>query len=196
MQKFLFFMDRAQVIYAIYVVCLAVFLGLMLFTPILALSDEKAAAPLYSAFAYTCHQKISRSECIFPDNTIRDCTNQSGTYVSDDRRNISAHYDSIIGYKLPVCARDVGIYLFMLLGAIIYPFIFKLDNKKILPPLLLVLAIAPLALDGSLQLLSDMGINLLGFPYESTNMIRLLTGAIAGTAVTFYVIPIANRMFN
>ena len=189
-------MDRAQVIYAIYIVCLAVFLGLMLFTPILALSDEKAAVPLYSAFSFTCHQKISRSECLFQDNTIRDCTNQTGIYVSDDRRNISAHYDSIVGYKLPVCARDVGIYLFMFLAALAYPFIFKLDNKKILPPLLLIIAIAPLAFDGSLQLLSDMGIDLLGFPYESTNMIRLLTGAIAGVAVTFYTLPIANRMFN
>jgi len=189
-------MDRAQVIYSIYAVCLAVFLGLMLFTPMIAFSDENAAAPLYSAFSYTCHQKISRSQCLFPDNSIRDCTNQTGEYVLDDRRNISAHYDSIIGYKLPVCARDVGIYFFMFLAAVVYPFVFKLDNRKILPPLLLVLAIAPLAIDGGLQMFSDIGMDLLGFPYESTNMIRLLTGAIAGVAVTVYALPIANRMFN
>jgi uncharacterized membrane protein len=46
------------------------------------------------------------------------------------------------------------------------------------------------------QLLADLGISILGFPYESTNFLRLLTGGVAGFVASFYVIPILNRMFG
>lgn len=189
-------MKRAVIIYGIYVVFLLIFLGLMAATPMLAFSDMGGAMPLYSGFSYFCHQKLSRSTCLFEDNTIGDCTTQSGKYVEDDQKNLSATSDGVKGYKFPVCSRDVGLYLFMLIGAIAYALIFRLDEKRILPPVVLVLAIVPLAFDGGLQFLSDIGINLLGVEYESTNIVRLLTGGIAGFAVSLYVIPILNRMFG
>lgn len=189
-------MKRAVIIYGIYVVFLLIFIGLMAATPMLAFSDIEAAKPLYSGFSYFCHQKLSRSTCLFEDNGIGDCTEQTGIYVTDDRKNLSATRDSVKGYKFPVCSRDVGLYLFMLIGAVVYALVFRLDEKRILPPIILLLAIVPIALDGGLQFLSDIGINLLGFEYESTNMVRLVTGGIAGFAVSFYAIPILNRMFG
>ena len=139
---------------------------------------------------------MSRSTCIFDDGSIGDCTKQEGNYTPDDRKNLSVTIDDTLGYKFPVCTRDIGIYGFMLLGALAYPFIFKLDEKNILPPVLLVLAMVPIGLDGGSQFLSDVGINVLGQAYESTNMMRLITGGIAGVAVSFYAIPILNRMFG
>ena len=189
-------MKRPKIIFGIYVAFLVIFVGLMAYTPYLAFADEAAANSLYSGFSLTCHQKISRSQCVFANGAIGDCTNQSGVYIPDDQRVLSVEKNGVVGYKFPVCSRDVGLYLFMLIGAIIYLFIFRLDNRKVLHPAFLVLAILPLAMDGGLQFLSDVGLDLLGFPYESTNLMRMITGGIAGIAVTFYALPILNRMFN
>ena len=186
----------SRIIYFAYVLFLVVFLLLVAFTPYIAFSDLGFARSLYSAFGPFCHQKISRSTCLFDGNgfSIGDCTNQTGEYVANDRANISEARDGTVGYKFPVCSRDIGLYLFMLIGALTYPFVFRLDEKEILPPILLILAIVPLALDGTIQLLSDIGI--VPFAYESTNFTRLWTGAIAGFVASFFVIPVLNKMFN
>ena len=189
-------MERSKIIYGIYVGFLVVFMGLVIYTPYLALSDSSAAEPLYSAFSLACHQKISRSQCVYEDGSFGDCMKQSGTYIQNDQKTLSVTQDGILGFKLPVRSRDIGLYLFMLLGALIYPFIFKMDNKLILHPAWLVVAILPLAFDGGLQFLSDVGIDILGFPYESTNLIRMITGAIAGIGITVFALPILNRMFG
>lgn len=190
------FVKASILIYAIYVALLLIFMGLVAYTPMLALDNEEAAEPLYSVFASACHQKISRSTCLFADGRIDDCTPQEGAYVADDRDVISVESNGVIGYKYPICARDIGLYGFMLIGAFAYAFVYKLDEKKMLPPILLVVAIIPIAMDGGIQFLSDIGIHLLGFEYESANITRIVTGGIAGFAVSFYVIPILNRMFG
>ncbi len=191
-------MERPKIIYGIYVGLLLVFLILIAITPFLALSDLPLAKSLYGGFAFTCHQKISRSLCLFEGKglSIRDCTPQNGTFVSNDGVILSEVRNGVTGFKFPVCARDIGIYLAMLLGAFAYPLFFKLEDKKILPPSILIAALIPIGIDGTIQLLSDIGINLLGFPYESTNLIRLLTGGLAGFVASFYIIPILNRMFR
>ena len=188
-------MERDKIIFGAYVGLLFIFILLVALTPYIAFSDKGSASNLYTAFAATCHQKISRSLCLFENGGIGDCTNQSGVYVNDDRSVVSVKKDGVLGFKFPVCARDIGIYGAMLLGALAYPFVFKLDELKFLPPIILVLAIVPIGLDGGIQFLSDVGINLIG-NYESTNLIRLITGGIAGFVASFFVIPILNRMFG
>jgi uncharacterized membrane protein len=49
-----------------------------------------------------------------------------------------------------------------------------------------VLAIIPIALDGGTQLI---GLR------ESTNLLRAITGSIAGFAFSFYFIPMLNAFF-
>ena len=46
----------------------------------------------------------------------------------------------------------------------------------------------PIGIDGGLQFISDLGV--VPLAYESTNMLRLLTGAIAGIVASFYAIPL------
>jgi uncharacterized membrane protein len=190
-------MPREHAIYLIYLLLLAVLMGLIIATPLLSFTGDMSG--YYKAFSVTCHQKISRSTCLFSDGRaywLSDCTPQSGTYITDenDREQVKVESDGTVGYKLPVCARDVGIYGAMLFGALAYPLVRKLEERRVYPAIYLVLAIVPLALDGSVQLASDMG--LLPFAYESTNAIRLLTGAIAGFAASFYAIPILINMFS
>ena len=190
-------MDRADLIYYTYVLALFVFMSSIVLTPYLAFTSDMSGA--YKAFEYTCHQKLSRSLCLFGSVSgywIADCTNQSGKYVNDiaDRNTIRVEAGSSVGYKLPVCARDLGIYGAMLIAAVIYPYFRKIDERDVFPAIYFALALIPIGLDGGVQLVSDMG--LLPFVYESTNLIRLLTGAIAGGAASFYAIPILVNLFG
>lgn len=189
-------MERSLIIYGVVVAILVIFLSLIAYTPILAHSDTEGSKTLYGTMSIFCHQKLSRSACLYEDGSIGDCTKHTGKYVSSDQDEISSMKDGILGYKFPICARDIGLYGFMLVGAIIYAFLFKLEQKRMYPPFLLILAIVPIGIDGGMQFLSSAGIYVLGVEYESTNIVRFLTGAIAGFAISFYLIPILNRMFG
>jgi uncharacterized membrane protein len=90
------------------------------------------------------------------------------------------------GYAFPVCSRDVGIYLSALLSGILIFFLKKTDGGEVPNPIWFILALVPIALDGGTQLI---GLR------ESTNFLRLLTGAIAGFAFSFYCVPLMNKAF-
>jgi uncharacterized membrane protein len=190
-------MKKHQLAYAAYMIFLISLIGAVFITPLLAFSSDMGGA--YGAFSLTCHQKISRSLCLFSDGNgywVADCVPQGGIYVDSyqDRTQIKVESGSSIGYKMPVCARDIGLYCAMLLGGIIYPFVKRLDERRVYPAIWLVLAVVPLGLDGGIQLLSEIG--LLPFIYESTNMMRLLTGGIAGLVAAFYAIPILVNLLS
>jgi len=189
-------MDRSVLIYGLYLAVLLILVGGIAVTPHIAHSNEEDAAWLYDAFSVTCHQKISRSQCLFEGEGyyIADCTAQEGERVSYDQKDIRAEHDSHIGYKFPVCARDVGMYVALLLGALVYPFFRRLDSMYVYPAIYLVIGIVPFALDGTIQLLTSIFPDIIGV-YESNNLTRLLTGGLAGFVASFYVIPILNNMF-
>jgi uncharacterized membrane protein len=75
--------------------------------------------------------------------------------------------------QMPVCARDVGLFLGIFLGCI-----FGSSFRKGIPLLVLLVLIAPMAVDGGLQAVSD---------YESFNLLRLITGILGGIGVGAYV---------
>jgi len=197
-------MQREPIIYLIYTVF---FLGLTLAIIAVPLSAFSGGGKEgYDAFAYTCHQKLSRSLCIFNNLSswwISDCTAPNGAYVASasDRTGTRAVINGVTGYKMPVCARDVGLYVSMLFAALVYPLVRDIKEKSMYPGIILVLAIAPLAIDGSLQLFSEIdtplfGHSILPFEYESSNAMRLVTGVLAGFAATFYALPILMNMFG
>lgn len=188
-------MKSSKVLYLIYMAIMFIVVGLTAITPFIAFQDEDAADVIYKIFSPTCHQKLSRSICLFQDENgyfINDCTPQTGVFVLNDREPISSEIDGVKGYKFPVCARDVALYFAMFLGGIVYPFIRKLKEKAVPPPIYFIIAIAPLALDGIVQIISVIGI----IPhYESTNFIRIITGGLAGFAASIYIIPIIMSLF-
>ena len=73
--------------------------------------------------------------------------------------------------QMPVCARCTSIFLFIGLTAF-----FLMFFRVRISFLLIVLLIVPMGLDGTIQLVSS---------YESTNIIRFITGALAGMASVF-----------
>jgi len=168
----------------LYLAAMLIF-NILIFAPpvLLANGYNDIAEPAYFAWSFTCHQLDSRSLCYFPNgkNIIDDCTAQDGNLYYD--KNISPVRDGFVGYKLPVCSRDIAIYLFMLLGGFAWPLFFKPNSTKWLPLWILILALLPTAIDGFSQFLGMR---------ESTNAIRLMTGAIMGFAMAFYIIPLLN----
>ena len=167
--------------YKVYMLAMALFTLPILVIPLLAAADSSAANGLYWFYGLTCHQQASRSICYFPDGGISDCSDVPAHY-----RAYEVQKDGMVGYPFPVCARDVGIYAAALLSGILLFFLKKTDVDAVPNPLWFVIALIPIGLDGGTQLLGWR---------ESTNLLRLLTGAIAGFAFSFYVVPLLNRAF-
>jgi len=189
-------MKKEKQIYYIYLALMFIFSVSIIAVPFLMFSNEDNAG-IYNLFSPLCHQKLSRSYCLFESETgyyIDNCTPQEGALVPSDAEQLSSELNGDLGYKFPVCSRDMGLYLAMFIGAAVYPFIRRIDNRTIPPAVYLILAIIPLAVDGSVQFFSDLGI--IPFVYESTNILRLITGVIAGFAVSIYLIPLLVNLFS
>ncbi len=93
----------------------------------------------------------------------------------------------LFGHKLAVCTRCFGIYLGTLISALLYPLMKKIDNTEFPKIYWLVPALLPLVIDGGTQLI---GLR------ESTNLLRVITGFIAGYAAVFYLVPAYNKTVN
>jgi uncharacterized membrane protein len=84
--------------------------------------------------------------------------------------------------QMPFCSRDLGIFIGLVAGMLLA----ILLNIRI-PILLFLLTLIPMGIDGSLQLLTD---------YESSNMLRLITGFIAGAGVSFIMSRLARQVLD
>ncbi len=100
------------------------------------------------------------------------------------------------GAQMPVCARDVGIYGGMLLGALAFPFVFGMRSTKLLPLWIFIGTMIPIGIDGGVQLVSGyFPLPLIGV-YESTNPLRLATGLLMGIVMSLYAIPLLNGVWQ
>ena len=86
----------------------------------------------------------------------------------------------IEGHKLAVCSRCTGLYGGFAVTLLLYPLIHSLRNAAAPPRIYLLLAAIPLGTDFSLTF---FGV------WENTHTSRLLTGALLGSVVVFYVMP-------
>ena len=84
--------------------------------------------------------------------------------------------------QMSFCARDTGIFLGLVIG-----FMYASRKRTVLTLPLVIAALIPIGLDGTIQLLTD---------YESTNPKRLITGLIAGTVTGVAIKIIADSLDN
>jgi uncharacterized membrane protein len=82
--------------------------------------------------------------------------------------------------QMPFCARDVGIFAGLTFG-----FIFGLGRRIELILPMIILALTPIGLDGTIQLFTD---------YESTNIRRVITGLTAGIVTGISLKIIADSL--
>ena len=86
----------------------------------------------------------------------------------------------IAGHKFGVCSRCTGVYAGFALTLLLYPLFRSLRNTSNPPRIYLLFAALPLAIDFALTFLGV---------WENTHTSRLLTGALTGSVVVFYVMP-------
>lgn len=164
---------------------------LIAISPFIIMANQQFAEQLYEWFHVICHERNSRSYCIDASLRISDCI-ENPTF--SEKASTPIVIDSgKTKYKFIVCSRDIGIYFGMLIGMLIFVKQKGFVSKELMSPWLLIVAIAPTAIDGGVQLASSLGIKLpiIGY-YESTNIVRLTTGLLAGIATGYAIIPLAN----
>lgn len=83
------------------------------------------------------------------------------------------------GNELPICSRDVGISIGLMVGMAIGLLYIRRIN-----PLLLAVGLLPMLLDGGIQAISS---------YQSNNTLRIVTGLIAGAAMALLLCEFAAR---
>ncbi|MBI5046970.1 DUF2085 domain-containing protein [Candidatus Micrarchaeota archaeon] len=161
------------------------------------------------------HQWIYRSQCIFKDGNdsllFDDCIKQG----KEKEANISTLYtkngdpkyngifnsypsnqigynkaekvqrNGLVGYKFANDTRDYSIYIPWMIMMMLHPFIFGPGCKRVPPSIWLILALVPMGIDGTFQLF--------GF-WESTNLMRMITGGIAGIGSGFFTVPVLNSI--
>jgi len=125
------------------------------------------------------------SPLLVPSNTLKDLSGVVGGHENERQfKNIDPLPHAIYwlgdaechqlsnrsyflnGNQMPFCARDAGLFLGLALG-----FGFATFVRWKIHPVLVLVGLVPIAIDGGLQLVSS---------YESTNPLRLATGTLAG----------------
>lgn len=86
----------------------------------------------------------------------------------------------LFGFPLAVCARCTGIYLGAFIGVVCYPFIRNLSCFSFPSRRWLILALIPISID-FIGGVSGLLVN--------THLSRALTGLMAGSVASFYLIP-------
>jgi uncharacterized membrane protein len=181
----------------------ALYVGLPFLAPVLMTAGyEKPAAIIYKFYSATCHQLAYRSFFLFGEQLVYPrqaaglhelLTFQQATGIPEGNttadifaaRNFVGN--SMIGYKVALCERDIALYGSILL----FGLIFALSGRRIRPLRWywwLLFGILPIALDGLSQLFSQPPLNFI--PYrESTPYLRVLTGFLFGFTTAWFGYP-------
>jgi len=186
------------------------------------------ARVIYAAYSPLCHQMAQRSFFILGEQPAypREIAGTNLTpieaYIDDlpefegvSSDNWPAFFaaarsfrgNEVMGYKMALCERDIGIYGFVLIGGLVYAMLRNRFNIKPLPLwIFIVIGIAPIAIDGFSQLFSYWlspldGSEATGFlasvqrflPLrESPPTMRALTGALFGFMLVWLTYPHIN----
>lgn len=184
-----------------------IYVGLPFLAPVLMNAGYPAGArPIYSIYGAVCHQLAFRSWFLFGEQpaypraaaempgvqTYEQATGLDGDNLLEGRRFIG---NEQIGYKVAFCQRDVAIYGAMLL----FGLVFAASGRRLKPlhwAIWISVGIAPIALDGFSQLLSQLP----GFSFwsyrESTPLLRTITGALFGFTTAWFGFPLLEESFE
>lgn len=188
---------------------LFIYVGLPFLAPTLMEAGLTAPArAIYTIYSPLCHQFGFRSFFLFGEQAyyplpeagisgVKTFDQVSGieglsdpnSYSRIEARNFIGN--QTLGYKVALCERDVAIYI----GLMLFGLLFAASGRRI--PALhwmlwLVIAIAPIGLDGFSQLFSQFNLPWLTslLPYrESTPFLRVLTGGLFGFGTAWFSIP-------
>jgi uncharacterized membrane protein len=185
---------------------LLIFIGL----PFLAPVFMKINAPLPAQIIYTiykplCHQFAFRSWFLFGSQPyypralanvpgVESYEQLTGDSIVNPLQAREFIGNSVVGYKVAICERDVAIYGSILL----FGLVFSATGKKFRTPswfivVWILIGMVPMAIDGVSQLPSLLPPGQLTgwIPYrESTPFLRTLTGVLFGITTAWYIFPV------
>jgi uncharacterized membrane protein len=185
---------------AVFNALMALFLGGALLPPVfLKFGLPGVADVLYAIYHPLCHQFPFRSWFFFGPQLTYPLT--APIRVSEMNALRSFIGDAHMGYKTALCQRDVAIYGSMLLTGLIYGVLRR--RKSIQPwPMWRYFAfgILPMMLDGGIQWISYAVWlyfpTLVKIPFETTPLMRTLTGALFGLGIVAAAYPYLNEYFE
>jgi uncharacterized membrane protein len=183
------------------------YLGLAFLAPLLMKVGAKAPANLiYRGFSLVCHQLAFRSFYLFGEQlyypraaagiegvlTLEQATGlNEGSNPADLYAARVFVGNEIVGYKIALCQRDVGIYG----GILLFGLLFSLAKRRLwaIPWYVwIIVGIIPIAGDGLSQLFSQPPLSFWAFR-ESTPALRLLTGGLFGFFTAWFGYPMVEE---
>jgi uncharacterized membrane protein len=175
-----------------------IYLGLAFLAPVLMkVGATTPASWIYIVYRYSCHQLGFRSFFLFGEQPFypRD---EFAAVTGIDPNDLWAAREftgnSLLGYKVALCERDVAIYAALLLTGIVYHFL-RRKMKPLHWALWIALGIIPMGLDGGTQLLSYLPF--FNFPFrESTPLLRVITGSLFGMTSAWFAYPYVQESMD
>jgi len=177
------------------------YVGLPFLAPTLMRFGAKMAASfIYTIYSPLCHQLPQRSWFLFgPQIAYRlpELMELAGGEVTDAFSN-SFVGNETVGYKVAICQRDVAIYGAIFLLGLLYGLLRRRWDIRPLPWwAYILLGLVPMGLDGGYQLLSYLlpliFPNISLEPYETTPLMRLITGSLFGWATVWLAYPYVHE---
>ena len=203
LERFSFWLSKNYVLFITAV--LVFFMGIPFLAPVLLkFGEDLPAQVIYKVYSVFCHQLAYRSYFLFGEQIIypREMANipevityEQATGMSAFDTNYARTFEgnSILGYKVAICERDLAIY-----GSLaLFGLFFQITDRKMkgLPWYFWVIfALIPIALDGGSQLFSLSA----GWPAwvpirESTPLLRTITGVLFGVGTGWYIFPMMEE---
>jgi len=166
------------------------FWGLYVFVPVLAPVFMNAgwtfpAKVIYTLYRPACHQRPTRSYFIGGPEAVYSPEELAAAGVNIDpfARDIG---NDQVGWKVAFCERDVAIYGAIFFTGLAYGLVRKRLRGWRMRFRYFILFLIPTAVDGTLQL---FGL------YESTWVLRTITGVIMGVGAVLFAYPYVEEGF-
>lgn len=195
---------------AIFTIFLLIYLGMPFLAPVFKKVDWNGPAEvIYKAYSPLCHQWAFRSLFLFGEQPFypHATAKVSGILTFEEVSGVTDQNDpsreqarlfegnSLLGYKVAFCERDVAIWGAMALFALIY----AITGRR-LPKMhwliWIIVGVIPIGLDGFSQLFSQIpSVFIQSFlPYrESTPFMRTLTGFLFGFSTAWFMFPLIEE---
>jgi uncharacterized membrane protein len=162
------------------------YVGLPLLAPVMMNAGwTLPAKAIYTLYRPMCHQRPERSYFYGGPSAVYTVQELEAAGVDTDpfARAIG---NELIGWKVAFCERDVAIYGSIFLMGLVYGLFRKQLRAKRMRLRYFALFLVPMAIDGVLQLF--------GF-YESTWLMRSITGVIFGIGAVLFAYPYVDEGF-
>jgi uncharacterized membrane protein len=178
----------------------AIFLGGAMLPPVfLRLGLAEIAEVLYAVYRPLCHQYPFRSWFLFGPQLAYPLTQPISVREMETLRHFIG--DPHVGYKMAICQRDIAIYGAMLLAGLVFGMLRRRQSLQPWPMWrYFAFGIAPMMLDGGVQWISHAAWLyfplLVKAPFETTPLMRALTGALFGLGIVAAAYPHLNAYFE